>query len=43
MFIGDSVRIWGSLINAFRPLVLSDSASDLELCKKMPQKEKIIF
>lgn len=35
MFIGDFVRDVGSLINAFRPPLLSDCASKLELSKKM--------
>ena len=33
-FIGDYVRIVGSLINAFRPLLSTDTENDLEISKK---------
>ena len=33
-FIGDYVRIVGSLINAFRPPLSTDTENDLEISKK---------
>lgn len=41
MFNGDYVPVVGSLINAFRLPLLFDSASDLELSKKIVHKSKI--
>ncbi|XP_062613816.1 uncharacterized protein LOC134275563 [Saccostrea cucullata] len=40
-FIGDYVRIVGSLINAFRPSLASDSDDHLEISRKMLEKSKI--
>lgn len=41
MFIGDYVLIVGSSINAIRPPLVSDSASNLEFLQKMRQKSEI--
>lgn len=40
-FIGDYVLIVGSSINAIRPPLVSDSASNLEFSKNMLQKSEI--
>lgn len=43
MFFWDFVRIVGSLINAFRPALLSDSAGDLEIVKENAWKKNSLL
>ena len=42
-FIGDYVRIVGSIINAFRPSLASDSDKDIEISPKMLEKSKLVI
>ena len=42
-FIGDYVRIVGSIINAFRPSLAYDSDKDIEISQKMLEKSKLVI
>ena len=42
-FIGDYVGIVGSIINALRPSLASDSDKDIEISQKMLEKSKLVI